>query len=355
MPVNEHDEMDAQVVAAVARGVIELASAARPAAFQLPYPPSIQLALDRVVLAGLTRDLPVPAGVPELMSWCRSPGLEGWPLTLPDGFLTAGACLILATTGQPTRTCAELASFGPHGVLEQEAEALLASLADSCGSTDRYSACRDFLIHQPVILNLDPMELLQPKVAQTWNLVKGFYGPVPDHFPVDGIVYCCGSCGLLGKPATTGDPWCEGGCLSNNRDFKASHEPRLVRVLPVSLRLFLALPGRTEQAIRSKLTLKAHLHPFGLGIHRAAGPNGALRLFQIHDREQPVLSALRAAEVAARLGEPLDLVVPDRLAANPGYRQHFDHALPTGAQVQLFSASEFTAPNSPGRARRNYA
>jgi hypothetical protein len=353
--MTEDERTDVDLLATVARGVIELTSVARSSEFRLPYPPSVQLALDRVVLAGLRQGLPVPLGVPELMSWCRERGPEEWPLALPSGFLTADARLIHPAASEPTRTCAELASLGSDGVLEQEAETLLSSLADTCGIVEQFAVCRDFLIRRPVILRFDPMELMQPAVAQTWRLVKELYAPVPDRFPADGQVLRCTGCLLLAKSVTVDGPWCEGGCPSGDRELESSHRPGQALALPLALRLFLALPGRTEQAVRSRLKEQARLLPLGLGVHRVTSQDGALRAFQVHDREQPVLAALRAAEVAARLGGPLDVVVPDGLAARHGYRQVFDRALPVGAPVRLLSASELTAPELSGRVRRSHA
>jgi hypothetical protein len=354
-PVIEDERTDVDLLVAVARSVIELISVARSSAFRLPYPPNVQLALDRVVLAGLIHGLPVPTGVPELMSWCRERGLEEWPLALPTGFLTADVCLIHSAAGEPTRTCAELASFGPHGGPEQEAETLLAGLADTCGTVERFAACRDFLIRRPVILRFDPVELLQPAVAQSWKLVKELYGPVPDRFPADGLVHRCTGCGLLAKFATADAPWCEGGCSAMGRKLETSHHPGQALALPFALRLFLALPGRTELAVRSRLPEGAGLVSLSLGVHRITRGDRTLPDFQAQDREQPLPAALRAAEIAVRLGGPLDIVVPDELAARPGYRQGFDRGLPADARVRLLSASEFTAPEQTGRMRRTHA
>ncbi|MGW1713603.1 pPIWI_RE_Y domain-containing protein [Streptomyces sp. NBC_01485] len=353
--MTEDKRTDIDLLVGVARGVIELTSIARSSAFRLPYPSRVQLALDQMVLSGITQGHPVPAGVPDLMSWCRERGPEEWGLELPDGFLIAGARLIHPTAGEPTRTCAELASLGPHGVPEQEAETLLAGLAGACGTEERFAACRDFLIRRPVMLRPDPMELLRPTTAQTWSLVKGLYSAVPDRFLSDGLVHCCTGCGLLAKSVTAGGPWCEGGCPPGDHKLETTHEPQSALALPLALRLFLALPGRTEQAVRSRLTDQVELLPLSLGVHRITGQDVTVRAFQVHDRVQPGPAALRAAEVAALLGRPLDIVVPDGVAARPGYRQQFDRALPADAQVRLLSASDFTAPGPAGRPRRNHA
>ncbi|MFJ9572625.1 pPIWI_RE_Y domain-containing protein [Streptomyces bacillaris] len=352
--MTESEQTDVDLLAALARGVVELAETSRSSAFGLPYPTEVQLALDRWVLAALTRGESPPVGVPQLMTWCRQPRLGG-RLALPADFLFADACLIDPVADEPTQTCAELGSFGRHGVVEQEAETLLAGLVEACAGAERFAKCRDFLIRRPVLLRLDPMELMQPSVAQVWNLVKGFYGPVPARFSADDAVHVCSGCGLLAKPFGKEAPWCEGNCPPDGRGFVTSHDPRLARAIPFALRLFLALPGRTEQAVRAVLAERVSLLPSGLGVNRAVALDGGPRLFQCHHREQPGPAALRAAETAALLGAPLDIVVPDRVAERPGYRASFEVTLPEGAPVRIFSATEFTSAGSSRRERRSHA
>ncbi|MBP5936925.1 hypothetical protein [Streptomyces acidiscabies] len=347
--VTEEERAGTDLLAAVARGVIELSRADQAVTFRLPYPPRIQLALDRVVLAGLTRDRPVPGSVPELLAWCRDKDLaDWWPLKLPDNFLTAGARLVHAVGNEATRTCAELASYGPDGFLEGEAEEVLAILADACGTEERFAACRDFLIRRPVILEYNPIEFLKPALAHTWKLVQGIYGPVPDRFRVHRMVYRCAGCLLLAKPVTVDTSWCEGGCRPGERVLESTRQPEQTCVLPLGLRLFLSLPGRTELTVRSRSARRTHLFRQRTGLHRFVSHDGSTRAFQVHDREQPVLAALSAAETVAGLDVPLDVVIPDEAANGPGYREAFGRALPDGVKIRLLSVSEFTAPRQEG-------
>ncbi|MFD7904620.1 hypothetical protein ACFV4G_20510 [Kitasatospora sp. NPDC059747] len=348
-----HEPPGTELLAAVARGVIDL-TGIRPSAFRLPYPASLQLALDRVVLESITRRTTVPRSVPELLTWCRERAPMEW-LFLPRDFLTPGARLIHPTADEPTRTCAELASLGRHGALEQEAQSLLSKLADTCGSPARFAQCRDFLIRRPVVLRFDPMELLQPSLANTWRLVKDLYGPVPDHYPADGLVHCCSGCGLLAKTDTAGGRWCEGGCLSEDLKLDASHQPGKALVLPLALRLFLSLPGRTELEVRARLGDRSAPLLAVLGIHRIPGRNGEPLDYQVQDREQPIPAAQRAAEAASGLDGQLNVVVPDDRTRSPVYRQAFELALPPGARVRLRSVSEFTASEPTDGTRRGHA
>lgn len=342
-----------ELLAAVSRGLIELAQVTQVATFRLPYPPGLQLALDRVVLAGLTRNQPVPGGISELLSWSRkrSPA-AWWPLELPDGFLSADARLLHSDSKEVTRTCAELASWGPDGVLEQEAVALLTELAETCGTVERFAACRDFLMRRPVILQYNPIEFLSPAVAHTWKLVQGFYGPVPDRFRIDRTVYRCSECSLLAKPLAKDMSWCEGGCQPTERVVESTRQPEQSRVLPLALRLFLALPGRTEQAVRSRLPSQPRLLPRGLGLYELVSPGGGTLVFQVQDREEPVLAALRAAETAAGLSGLLHIVASHRLVSSPGYRKRFEGALPDASRVRLLSADEFTGLRQATRTAR---
>ncbi|MFE2043781.1 hypothetical protein ACFXAZ_23185 [Streptomyces sp. NPDC059477] len=334
-----------ELLAALSRGLIGLAQVTQAATFRLPYPPGLQLALDRLVLAGLTQNRPVPGGISELLSWCRerSPA-AWWPLKLPNGFPSGDARLVHGDAKEVTRTCAELASWGPDGVVEQEAVALLAELAENCGTVERFAACRDFLISRPVILQYNPIDFLSPAVAHTWKLVQGLYGPVPDRFRIDRTVYRCSGCSLLAKPVAAETSWCEGGCPPGEHVLESTPRPEQSRLLPLALRLFLALPGRTERAVRSALPQRARLLPQGLGLHECAGPGGEARIFQVQAREQPLPAALRAAETAAGLPGPLYVVAPQALVAGPGYREEFEAAVPDGSRVRLLSADEFTAP-----------
>lgn len=352
--VTEDERAGVDLLTTVARGVIELAQVRQAVTFSLPYPANVQLALDRVVLAGLTRDMPVPGSVPELLSWCRDRDLaDWWPLPLPEKFLTADARLVHAAGNEANRTCAELASYGPDGLLESEAETFLAALADTCATVERFADCRDFLIRRPVVLEYHPIEFLKPALAHTWKLVQGIYGPVPDRFRADRMAYRCAGCLLLAKPVTADTSWCEGGCRPEERVLESTQQPGQALVLPLSLRLFLSLPGRTEQAVRSRAARRTHLVRQGLGLHRFIGDDGTPRVFQVHDREQPVPAALRAAETAARLDAPLDIVIPDALADRPGYQEAFAGALPDGVKVRLLSTSEFTAPPWQAGSERN--
>jgi len=75
---------DVPLLHTIASAVIGLADVEGLASFRLPHPAEAQRALDRLVLACLLRGVEqVPAGVPDMLSWCRTRPLEDWPLELP--------------------------------------------------------------------------------------------------------------------------------------------------------------------------------------------------------------------------------------------------------------------------------
>ncbi|AXI80141.1 pPIWI_RE_Y domain-containing protein [Peterkaempfera bronchialis] len=342
---------DFELLAAVARGVLDLSDVPRPAALRLPYPASTQLAFDRVVLTCLKQDRPAPLSVPDLLLRCRDL-LTTWPLALPPGVLTDDARLIDRSSAEPTRTCAELASYGRLGRVEQAAARVIADLTDACGTPGRFAACRDFLIAHPVILNPDSSKLMRPTTIRTWRLVRELYEPVPENFSAGRTVTTCTECLLFAK--STDGEWCEGGCQTRPGGLEKAEEPKHPIALPRAVRLFLVLPGRTELALRKKLPGGSRLVPTGTGGLRLVHEDGMGRAVRVFNRTQPALAAFRAAELATLEDSPLDVVIPDAVVDRPGYRKAFGHNLPDGAQVRLRSVSEFMAPylsDRPGRTR----
>ncbi|MFE3498540.1 hypothetical protein [Kitasatospora sp. NPDC059160] len=345
---------DFELLAAVARGVLDLSDVTRPTALRLPYPASTQLAFDRVVLAYVRQDQPAPLSVPDLLSRCRD-RLTTWPLALPPDVLTDDARLIDRSSAEPTRTCAELASYGRLGNVEQGGAQVVADLADACGTPERFAACRDFLITHPVILHPDISKLMRPTTIRTWRLVRELYEPVPEHFSIDRVVSTCAECRLFAKPTEGDGTWCEGGCTKRRGGLERVEEPKHPIALPRAVRLFLALPGHTELVLRKRLSDGPRLVPTETGGLRLVHEGGAGRTVRVLDREQPALAAFRAAELAALEDSPLDVVMPDAVVDRPGYRKAFDRNLPNGAQVRLSSVSEFTAPYRSDRSGRTRA
>ncbi|KJS53386.1 hypothetical protein VM98_25575 [Streptomyces rubellomurinus subsp. indigoferus] len=306
------------------------------------------------MLAYLRQNEPAPLSVPDLLSRGRD-RLTTWPLALPPGLLTDDARLIDHSSAEPTRTCAELASYGRLGEPEQGAAQVIVDLADACGTPERFAACRDFLITHPVILRPDISELMRPASIRTWRIVRELYEPVPEHFSVDRVISTCTGCLLFAKPTKGGGAWCEGGCTERREGLESAEEPKHPIALPRAVRLFLTLPGRSELALRQKLPGGSRLVPMGTGGLRLVHESGTSRAIRVLDYEQPALAAFRAAELAALEDSPLDVVMPDTVVGRSGYRKAFDRNLPDGARLRLSSVSEFMAPHRSDRSGRTRA
>lgn len=341
--VTEH--AGAELLRAVARGVIDLSSQDRVASFALPYPTSAQLALDRTVLTCLNQHEAPPAGVPELIVWCRDRILAEWPLTMPVGFVTPDSRLIDENVCLPTRTCAELASDGPLGFMEQEASALLGEVAAGCSSTANYQSCRDFLIRRTVVTQQNLMNILRnPRDAMAWKRVSHLYGTVPDAYVLDGKFAVCPTCQSLALPLTDGATWCESEMCPRAIEVEPSYEAAMSRVLRTPLRIFLTLPGRTELVVRQRLArcgVTVELVPGALGSYQLSRPTGETWTMRVYDRVQPTLLAARMFESITPDDSRTLVVVPDHVVRHrPDFRAAFDRLTPADADLALVAEDE---------------
>lgn len=125
-------------------------------------------------------------------------------------------------------------------------------------------------------------------------------------------------------------------------------------ILRRSLRTFLALPHRTEEA-----TLDA-LDRAGIDHEPLSGPLSAYRLgdtgpgtvdIQVYDRLQPALLAEHLTD-SAPLADRTLVVVPDALAGRDGYRGAFTDALPALLRDRLVLTTPVDLVPDLGRARR---
>jgi hypothetical protein len=309
-----------ELCSAVARSFFELAAVRRTDSFRLPYPRDVQLTLDRVVLDCLRRGVSPPLSIPDLVRRFTADATEEPPIVMSNGLVPAGVPLISDLTRLPTRTCAELASAGPAGLVEQEAERILTQIADACPSVESFETCRDFLITNIVISPQKARALTgHPGTSMTWQRLKKLYEEVPDAYVTremgERVFVRCRECDLPALPLPDEHWVCESGYC------KVIESPdRLplngTRLLPTSLRLFLAIPGGPERAIRRRLTsagITTTLVPGGLGAYRFTHPTGNTGVFQVFDREQPALLAARFSEEPAHSGQCEIAVIPDRV------------------------------------------
>lgn len=326
----------------LARAIVLLGEVRGLESFTLPYPPRVQLAFDRFVLHCLSRGLPPPRSVSELVLWCRNPPASGWPFAVPRDLAFPDARLVDEKGLVPTRTCYELASAGPLGFVEQEAAELLGRVEDSCHSAELFRRCRDFLIARPIVSQRASFPRSRNWDSDAWRLVRDLYQGVPKSLIVREVLATCGTCGM---PALTsqddsayGIVWCEGGRCPRDVDPELNYHAAESRILNPGLRTFLSLPGRTEIKALARLDraeIKTEFIPSGLGLHRISLSEGPC-IMSVYDREQPALLAARVAETFSGVSDRVLVVVPaDLLKGRTEYQREFKKCLPAEIQVSL--------------------
>ncbi|MFJ2210773.1 hypothetical protein ACIQVO_08130 [Streptomyces sp. NPDC101062] len=347
----------------LARMVAALAEVQGLRSFALPYPGVAQRALDRTVMYCLDVGETPPRSLPELWEWCRTKPAGDPLFAVPASLVTPGATLVHPVGRMPTRSCLEVASHGPDGGVATHARALLGDLEARCGTGERYRQCRRFLARHPVVHQRDRFGSGWSKTV--WSRVKEFYGPLPESLLVDGVFLRCPSCGLPALPwngavpvpglsATGADIWCEGEECPRDGPLDLIREPDQAWILRRSLRTFLALPYRTEEAALDALDRA------GIDHEPVSGPLSAYRLrdtgagivdIQVYDRLQPALLAAHLTD-SAPLADRTLVVVPDVLARRDGYREAFTDALPALLRDRLVLTTPTDLVPDLGRAQR---
>ena len=330
----------AELLGGIARSLIALGEQKNISSYSLPYPRLAQLTLDRVVLHCVRHGQEPPMGVPALAAWWERPVDGNHPLPLPNGFLGDGSRLLDPRTGKPTRTCAELACYGPYGTLDGDAADLLDELEAACVQAELFERCRAFLITRPAIDAEAPMEMARNHTKLiVWRRVRHLYAPPADHEVVRGRVAVCTGCGLPAR-ADEGEriTWCESGRCATGTAARVTHADRTL-LLPYSLRLFLSLPGTTEIRVVDALRRRGIPPRFvrgDLGAYAFTDPVGGRWVMRVLDREEPALLADRATRLFAQGRHQSLIVLPGELLRRaPGYREAFQRHLPTGVRISL--------------------
>lgn len=190
----------------VATAVMRLDEVEQLDSFALPYPDDAQRALDGLVLACLRGGARPPAGVPEMVHWCRTRPLRGWPLDgLPLGLFNKDNRLIDPDSGTPTQLCGELEVKGAgNSTGRQYVDLVIREAMSACravNSPQSYTAFRRLLVARPVLteqewpdisadLYLDPVQFL----------IEEIYAPVPASHGRDGAAVTCARCHTLLTP-----------------------------------------------------------------------------------------------------------------------------------------------------------
>ncbi|MEU3963079.1 hypothetical protein AB0F42_25255 [Streptomyces buecherae] len=324
----------------VAQAVVELSEHKSLRSFSLPYPSRAQRALDRMVLHCLALGQAPPRAVPELLEWCARRVVSDPVFGVPDTLVAPDARLIDPVGRMPTRTCLELASHGPDGVVEQRARNLLGSLEARCGSAERFLRCRSFLARHPVVHQHHRFQRGWDKAG--WTHVRNLYRPVPESVLSAGLLLRCNGCGLpallrdgvepwTGALVSGAETWCENEGCPHGTPLTLIRDPSHALVLDRSLRSFLALPYAVEQAALDELDRVAIGYeplPGGFSGYRLRDVAAPARTLYLYDRLQPALLAARCAAPETLSAGPAFVVIPERLAHRADYRATFAAALP---------------------------
>ena len=241
------------LVAQLASGILEYAErVGSAAAFRLPYPANLQLALDKLTPLAWHQGVLPPASVVDLLRLAGEPFAE-WPVALDGADVDPDESLL--AYGRPNETCQELGALRGDVEGELRENALLLGVLDrtrAAGAPDSYVAFRRLLIEHPAIsaLALDE-HLAGPDLAMLSEEVRQAYLQVPPEAVADGIVRTCGGCGGLLLPLDDERTWaCEDtSCPSPGTAGLTYPASEGVWWLRRELRTFITRPGRAELRI----------------------------------------------------------------------------------------------------------
>lgn len=355
------EEAGSRLFRELARMVAAVAEVDGLRSFALPYPGFAQRALDRTVMHCLDVGETPPKSLPELWEWCRTRPAGDPLFGVPASLVTPEATLVHPVGRMPTRSCLEVASYGPDGGVAAHARTLLGDVEARCGTGERYRQCRNFLARHPVVHQHDRSG---PRWNRTvWSRIKELYVPVPESLLVDGVHLRCSSCGLPALPrdgavpvpgpsVTDADLWCEGEECPRDAPPELIREPHQALVLRRSLRIFVALPYRTEEAALDELDharIPYEALP-GLCAYRLRDTGPEVLDVHVYDRLQPALLAAHLTDSAPLAGRTL-VVVPEALAGRNGYRQAFTEALPEPLRERLVLTTPVDLVSDLGPAR----
>ncbi len=365
----EPEDVGSELFRELARMVTTLAEIQGLRSFTLPYPDLAQRALDRTVMHCIDVGRTPPRSLPELWEWCRTKPAGDPLFAVPASLVTSDATLVHPGGRMPTRSCLELASHGVGGGVAAHARALLDDLEARCGTGERYRRCRRFLARHPVVHQQDRFGSGWNR--DVWSRVKDLYGEFPEHLLAGGRFLRCPSCELpalprdgttpVSGPSSTNEViWCEGENCPRDAPPELIRDPEQALILHRSLRMFLALPHRTEEAVEDVLDragVGREPLPQCLSAYRLTGTGTRIVDIQVHDRLQPALLAAHVAH-GTPLADLTLVVVPGQLAGRDDYREAFTEALPPlirGRLVLTTPVDLVPALNCPQREEKDDA
>jgi hypothetical protein len=256
---------DGQILLAqLATGVREYVDVMRsPQPFALPYPPNLQIALNKLTLSCWHQGARPPSGVIELLGWAEQP-FGTWDVSLPLVDVDPDEALL--TFGAPTQACEELGALRGDVEGEIRENRLIGAVMDKARAQNApgsYTAFRRLLIEQPSMTSLElDLHLSRPELALASAEIRDAYLSAPPEAIADGVARTCAGCRGLRLTVDGGREWrcVDASCPEPGRpgpDYPASEG---VVWLRKELRTFVVAPGRAE------LRIAAALHDEGIPV-----------------------------------------------------------------------------------------
>jgi pPIWI_RE three-gene island domain Y/REase associating with pPIWI_RE len=255
------------VLRLLASGVVDFADhMASGQPVRLPYPVSLQRALDRLSVMCIASGKRPPRSVADLLRWCQLP-LGKWEMPLAGDEADDATCLIIG--GQPSRECLEWAIASGDVEGEFREQRVVYEALDVCRANDRpdvYVAFRELLISKPAMSELDlATELSRADLSLVASQIQQAYEPAPPEALVGGQAVACRRCGNLLVPGFTGELQCaEPDCTKATLPGRTFPATEGVRWAGREIRTWICAPGRAELRIRDRLGargVKADLWP----------------------------------------------------------------------------------------------
>ena len=265
----------------------------------MPYPVSLQRALDRLSVMCIAGGSQPPKSVADLLRWCQRP-LGQWKAPLAVDEADDATCLIVG--GQPSRECLEWAIAASDVEGEFRERRVVYEALDVCRANDRpdvYVAFRELLISRPAMSELDlATELARPGLSLVASQVQQAYEPAPPEALASGQAVACGHCGNLLLPSFQGELQCaEPDCTKATLPGRTFPAVEGVRWTGREIRTWICAPGRAELRIRDRLAadgVKAGLWPdFDGADLEITFPDGKRWWADVKTWASPVQLALR--------------------------------------------------------------
>ncbi|MFJ7275386.1 Fis family transcriptional regulator [Kitasatospora sp. NPDC098663] len=346
------------MLATVARALCVLEHLDGLEAFRLPYPPVVQLALDRSAVAFLRNDARPPASLAELVQRCAHIPLEDWPLRLPADAAGPDDLLIDPVSWRPTQLCHEWGDWEAHAqdpAVSHRDRLVIHGALERCqayGEESAYAEFRRLLVQRPVLTTAEHFALHRDFALEpVWDLIDLIYPEVPRALSRNGQFAVCGRCGTLLTPVSGGEWWCERdrcrrlGDPSVGRWIDAE-QAGVVHQLERPLRRHVTGPGLAEVDLERGLTalgLTVTMWPgFDAYDLLVVFPDGHRWAIDVKDWAHPGFLGRAARPVPRRppYDEAFWVVPAYRVRERPDYRQTFERSRPASARGLLLVTDE---------------